>query len=73
MAALLPWDALFLAGFAVSGYRTVGRWLKYTDDTAKAQSGAAQQQLVHWDVVQLLPKCVRRSQHSSGLKSSQGG
>jgi hypothetical protein len=39
MAALLPWDALFLAGFAFSGYRTVGRWLKYTDDTAKAQSG----------------------------------
>ncbi|WIA22255.1 hypothetical protein OEZ85_004578 [Tetradesmus obliquus] len=41
MAALLPWDALFLAGFAVSGYRTVGRWLKYTDDTAKAQSDGA--------------------------------
>lgn len=36
---LLPWDALFLAGFAYSGYRTVGRWFKYTDDTAKAQSG----------------------------------
>uniref|UniRef100_A0A383W4Q6 UDP-N-acetylglucosamine diphosphorylase n=1 Tax=Tetradesmus obliquus TaxID=3088 RepID=A0A383W4Q6_TETOB len=41
MAALLPWDALFLAGFAASGYRTVGRWLKYTDDTAKAQSDGA--------------------------------
>jgi hypothetical protein len=46
MAALLPWDALFLAGFAVSGYRTVGRWLKYTDDTAKAQSGGQQQTAV---------------------------
>lgn len=36
---LLPWDTLFLAGFAYSGYRTLGRWLKYTDDVAKAQSG----------------------------------
>ncbi|KAF8056262.1 hypothetical protein HT031_006450 [Scenedesmus sp. PABB004] len=37
---LLPWDSLFLAGFAYSGYRTLGRWLKYTGDTAKAQSDA---------------------------------
>lgn len=37
---LLPWDTLFLAGFAYSGYRTLGRWLKYTDDVAKRQSGA---------------------------------
>lgn len=36
---VLPWDALFLAGFAYSGYRTLGRWLKYTDDVAKSQSG----------------------------------
>lgn len=36
----LPWDSLFLAGFVYSGYRTLGRWLKYSDDNAKAQSGA---------------------------------
>eukprot|EP00879_Flechtneria_rotunda_P019297 GHRR01020266.1.p1 GENE.GHRR01020266.1~~GHRR01020266.1.p1 ORF type:complete len:603 (+),score=293.43 GHRR01020266.1:126-1934(+) len=40
MASLLPWDTLFLAGFAYSGYRTVGRWFKYTTDTAKAQTDA---------------------------------
>jgi hypothetical protein len=40
MAQALPWDALFLAGFAYSGYRTLGRWLQYTDDVAKSQSGA---------------------------------
>jgi hypothetical protein len=39
VAQVLPWDALFLAGFAYSGYRTLGRWLKYTDDVAKSQSG----------------------------------
>lgn len=40
---VLPWDALFLAGFAYSGYRTLGRWLKYTDDVAKSQSGDFEQ------------------------------
>lgn len=46
---LLPWDTLFLAGFAYSGYRTLGRWLKYTDDVAKSQSGAI--------VILLLSRC----------------
>lgn len=41
----LPWDSLFLAGFVYSGYRTLGRWLKYSDDNAKAQSGARACQL----------------------------
>jgi hypothetical protein len=39
LASLLPWDALFAAGFAYSGYRTLGRWFKYTDDAAKAVTG----------------------------------
>jgi hypothetical protein len=44
----LPWDALFAAGFAFSGYRTLGRWLQYTDDVAKSQSGAVLVRCWQW-------------------------
>ncbi|KIY96358.1 hypothetical protein MNEG_11603 [Monoraphidium neglectum] len=31
----LPYDALFLGSFAYAGYRALGRWLKFSDDSAK--------------------------------------
>ena len=40
MAALLPTDALFLAGFATAAYRALGRWMKFSADDAKTRSGA---------------------------------
>jgi hypothetical protein len=67
---VLPWDALFLAGFAYSGYRTLGRWLKYTDDVAKSQSGAyasvAVPAISSWHVDQL-------QQHGRFSRSSTTG
>jgi hypothetical protein len=36
----LPYDVLFLGSFAYAGYRTLGRWLKFNDDSAKHNTGA---------------------------------
>ncbi len=34
-------DAAFLGAFAYAGYRSVGRWLKFTDETAKRLDGGS--------------------------------
>jgi hypothetical protein len=39
MAALLPWDVLFVGGFVVAGSKAVGRWLKFSQDTSKRYDG----------------------------------
>lgn len=35
-------DLAFLAGLGYSAYRTLGRWIQFTDETAKRLSGERQ-------------------------------
>lgn len=68
---MLPWDALFLAGFAYSGYRTLGRWLKYTDDVAKSQSGMINIDLSTYILEGASPTAWRKHPQQHGVAAGQ--